>query len=125
MQPLVAEGFSPDQPTAWLAEGLLVYLDDAQATHVVTTLTAASAPDSGFATERTSDSAGRLSSADTRAVTELWRGGLAEHLQPHLTGLGWTTTTHPLGEVANRYGRPMSRQTTSGFVTARRFSADS
>jgi methyltransferase (TIGR00027 family) len=115
---LEASGWDVEQPTAWLAEGLLVYLDRAQATHVITTVTSASAPSSGFATERTSGATTRLTAADTQAATSLWLGGLGDDLQPLLNDLGWTTQVHLLGEVAARLGRPMSRETQSGFITA-------
>jgi methyltransferase (TIGR00027 family) len=117
---LTVAGLDPNRPTAWLAEGLLVYLDETQSRHVVTTLTRASAPASGFATERTSDASARLSAADTQATTSLWRHGLAQSLEALLAELGWTTKAHLLGDVATRLGRPTSRETKSGFVTASR-----
>ena len=115
---LTDSGFDVAQPTAWLAEGLLVYLDEAQATHVVTTVTSASVPSSGLATERTSAATSRLTAADTQAATSLWQGGLGDRLETRLNDLGWATQTHLLGDVASRLGRPMSRETQSGFVTA-------
>lgn len=117
---LTAEGFDPIQPTAWLAEGLLIYLDEAQSLRVVTTATAMSAPGSGFATERTSGATDRVTAEDIQAVTSMWQGGLGDRVEAVLSEHGWEPTTQVLDEVAARLGRPMSRTTESGFVTARR-----
>jgi len=45
-------GFRPQEPTAWLAEGLLVYLTPADADRLLSTVTALSAPGSRIAFER-------------------------------------------------------------------------
>lgn len=117
---LEAEGFDPAVSTAWLAEGLLVYLDAGQAAHVLDAVTIASAAGSALATERTSTAGDRLTAPDTVAATSLWQGGLGAQLGPWLTEHGWRASVHPLGDVAERYGRPVARPSSSGFVTATR-----
>jgi methyltransferase (TIGR00027 family) len=115
---LTAAGFDPHEPTAWLVEGLLVYLAAADAEQVLTTLTAASAPGSTLACERGSGTAA-VAAGDTASVTDLWQGGLAgpaDWLGVH----GWDVVTDDLGEVAAGYGRPPSQPTASGFLRARR-----
>jgi methyltransferase (TIGR00027 family) len=44
-------GFDVDQPTAWIAEGLLIYLPPEAQDRLLDNITALSAPDSRFATE--------------------------------------------------------------------------
>lgn len=48
---LRANGFDPDQPTAWIAEGLLIYLPPEAQDRMLDSITALSAPGSRFATE--------------------------------------------------------------------------
>lgn len=118
---LTAAGWDPAQPTAWLAEGLLVYLDAPVAQAVLEQVTRASLPGSRLAFERSSTtSAARLSTADTQAVTQLWRGGLGDKPEGWLAERGWDVTVDNLGEVAASYGRPIARETAAGFITARR-----
>jgi methyltransferase (TIGR00027 family) len=117
---LETAGFDAGVPTAWLAEGLLVYLDEQQAAHVLDVATQASAPGSAFATERTSGAAARLAAPDTQATTDLWQGGLGERIDAFLEERGWQVEVHLLSDVAERVGRPMSRRSESGFLTATR-----
>lgn len=120
--PLRAAGFDPAAATAWLAEGLLVYLDEKQAQHVLSTLTSLAAPGSGFATERLGSRAANVAAPDTAAATDLWQGGLGARLEPWLREQGWQTQVHRLDEVAALLGRAMSRESDSGFVVASRLS---
>ncbi|MCX2934684.1 class I SAM-dependent methyltransferase [Mycobacterium sp. CVI_P3] len=48
---LQAKGFDATQPTAWIAEGLLIYLPPEAQDRLLDNITALSAPDSRFATE--------------------------------------------------------------------------
>ena len=48
---LQENGFDVDQPTAWIAEGLLIYLPPEAQDRLLDNITALSAPDSRFATE--------------------------------------------------------------------------
>ena len=116
---LTGAGFDASRPTAWLAEGLLVYLETADALALLRTVTAASSAGSRLAFERSAR--GRdVAAEDTEAVTSLWRGGVGEEVEEWLAAQGWTVTVDNLGDVASTYGRPPSRPTTSGFIRASR-----
>ncbi|MFD0331603.1 SAM-dependent methyltransferase [Streptacidiphilus monticola] len=111
---LRAAGFDPGQPTAWLVEGLLVYLSREEAAGVLSRLTGASAPGSTLALERSAH--GRIPPVE--GVTTLWQGGLGAGTADRLREHGWDVTLTNLGEAAQRYGRPFAKPTESAFVTA-------
>lgn len=118
---LEGAGWDAARPTAWLAEGLLVYLEQPVAESVLDHVTQASAAGSRFATERSSaTSAAQLAAGDTEAVTRLWKGGLGEAAQEWLAARGWVVQVDNLGDVAAGYGRPITRETAAGFITATR-----
>ncbi|WP_328647251.1 class I SAM-dependent methyltransferase [Amycolatopsis sp. NBC_00348] len=118
-------GFDPGVPTAWLAEGLLVYLSAEDAGKLLTTVSELSAPGSRVSFEhRPTDTADGLL-ARARAtptgerVTRLWLGGLGGRAPEWLRDHGWRPTTHTRAELAEGYGRPAREdQTAGGFVTA-------
>ncbi|HEX4222494.1 MAG TPA: class I SAM-dependent methyltransferase [Pseudonocardiaceae bacterium] len=95
---LRASGFDPAQPTAWLAEGLLVYLSFDEASRLLGTVGELSGPGSRLALEHRTDSANTLLSdarlIDDGRVSDLWQGGLGEKDAAWLTEHGWTATTH-------------------------------
>ena len=66
------QDFSPEQPTAWLAEGLLVYLAPEQAGHVLAQLTGLSAVGSTLGLEQ-----GASRPAED-GLTKLWQGGVGD-----------------------------------------------
>jgi methyltransferase (TIGR00027 family) len=114
-------GFDATQPTAWLAEGLLVYLSAEQAAHILETATQLSTPGSQLATEAVAGTHERVTDTDTAATVAMWQGGLADGLQPWLTTHGWKPRFHSLVDVAAKYGRPtQTTRSESGFVTATR-----
>jgi len=111
---LLAAGFEPGEPTAWLIEGLLVYLTAEQAEALLTAVRALSAVGSRLATE--GSGAGQV--ARTRqTVTTLWQGGLDDP-PDWLARHGWHTEVHELADLAATYGRPLPAPSASGFVTA-------
>jgi len=121
---LTGAGFDPSLRTAWLVEGLLIYLDEADAAHVLSTVAALSAPDSELSMERgrargPTDDDG-ASGARRGRLASMWKGGLGDGLVPWLEEHGWQTRVHDLGDVAARFGRPAPDATRSSFVTARR-----
>lgn len=119
-KPLLAAGFDPERPTAWLAEGLLAYLTPEEADRLLSTVTGLSAPDSRFSSER-GDRAVQAEAAKTATMNQYaqyWKGGLGRPVPEWLDEHGWRATGHDLGDVAAGYGRPPSRPTTSGFATA-------
>jgi methyltransferase (TIGR00027 family) len=116
-------GHRPAAPTAWLAEGLLVYLDGETAAHVLGTATTLSARGSRLALER-GDVATQVATTDTAErpdeASELWRGGLVQNPAAWLAERGWRATEHETGDVATSYGRRAPASARSGFVTATR-----
>ena len=121
---LTEAGFDPAQPTAWLVEGLLIYLSSDQAARLLTELGSLSAPGSQVALERGEavSSLIRQTSATPRGarLAALWQGGLGEDNAAWLAGHGWRPARHDLAEVAAGYGRPAPDDAHSGFVTATR-----
>lgn len=120
---LQVAGFSPAHATAWLAEGLLVYLDAATAGPVLSAATTLSAAGSRLAVERGDLAAQVAATAGSErpdAASALWQGGLGGRVAEWLDGHGWQTTTYDVTEVATSYGRLSPPSARSGFVTATR-----
>jgi len=122
---LRAGGFDPSVPTAWLAEGLLVYLSYEDADAMLTTVSELSAPSSRVSFEHRPADAPDGLLARARAtpagerVTRLWLGGLRDRAPEWLRDHGWQPTTYTRAELAEDYGRPASDdQAVGGFVTA-------
>ncbi|GAA3431527.1 SAM-dependent methyltransferase [Kutzneria kofuensis] len=113
-------GFRPEEPTAWLAEGLLIYLTPEDADRLLSTVTALSAEGSRIAFERGDRSYQdqALNSPSMQRYSALWKGGLDRPAREWLTEHGWQPTEHALGPIAESYGRPIRKETASGFVTA-------
>jgi len=123
---LVAAGFRTDRPTAWLVEGLLIYLDAAQAALLLERAGSLSAPGSRLSCELQVPRDSRLSDAprpERPAVpgyTDLWKGGLGARLPAHLEATGWQVRVSDRAEVAAGYGRPGPPSGGAGFVVAER-----
>ncbi|MBN9746451.1 SAM-dependent methyltransferase [Amycolatopsis sp. A1MSW2902] len=117
-------GFDPDQPTVWLAEGLLVYLSRDEAERMLTAVTELSAPGSRVSFEHRpdGDQDGLLERARQfgSEVTALWRGGLAGDAPNWLAEHGWRPETVTVAELSVQYGREPLHHTRGGFVTATR-----
>ena len=99
---LRAAGFDPGAPTAWIAEGLLVYLP----------------PD---AQDRLFDDIDRLSAPGSRLATEYHPdagAGIGERTPPaeQLGALGWDVTASRRPEVFARYGRSLDVPDTLGTL---------
>ncbi|TCO55070.1 SAM-dependent methyltransferase [Actinocrispum wychmicini] len=106
---LRAAGFDPTVPTAWLVEGLLVYLTAEDAAKLLTSVTDLSAPGSQVACEhRDADgqhSPGRMAKAtpDLAPLTAMWKGGIPTF--DWLAGHGWKVESHNGNTLAAGYGR--------------------
>jgi methyltransferase (TIGR00027 family) len=115
-------GFDPRQPTAWLIEGLLVYLTYDDAARLLDAVADLSVPGSRLSCEQ-GRSAMQLAaqSADGGAseATKLWQGGI-EDIPGWLAEHDWSVETFDLAGLAANYGRPISTETQTGFVLARR-----
>ncbi len=114
---LRAEGFDDTVPTAWSAEGLLIYLPPDAQDRLFDAVTALSAPGSRLATEYHPD-AGASIGERTRALREQWSDhgfdvDVADLFYPgertppadYLSRLGWQVGTRTRPEVFAGYGR--------------------
>jgi methyltransferase (TIGR00027 family) len=122
---LTSAGFDPSQPTAWLVEGLLVYLTPDDAARLLDSVGELSAPGSRLSSEQgrgakqlAQIAAVRTAAGGSEAVA-LWQGGI-EDLPAWLATRDWSVEQHDLGDLARAYGRPVSGETSSGFVIAHR-----
>jgi methyltransferase (TIGR00027 family) len=117
---LVDNGFDPTKPTAWSAEGLLIYLPPEAQDKLFDNITKLSAPGSMLATEHIPDMSGF---SDERAkvmsdrmkqigsdieMTDLIYDGERNDVVDYLTASGWDVSTVPMGEahVANGFDAP-------------------
>lgn len=114
---LKAAGFDPDRPTAWTAEGLLVYLPPEAQDRLFDDVTALSAAGSRLATEYHPD--GGTSIGDRAgAISQKWRDhgfdvnlpdlfypGERASVVDYLTTLGWDVSARGRSEVFAGYGR--------------------
>jgi methyltransferase (TIGR00027 family) len=113
---LCASGFDPHQPTAWSAEGLLVYLPPDAQDRLFDDITALSGRGSRLATEyhpdaaasigaRLKDMKDRWGDAPDMDITKLFydgeRHGVVEYLGEH----GWQVSARRRPEVFAGYGR--------------------
>lgn len=120
--PLTEAGLHRDEPTAWLLEGLLIYLSAGEAGDVFTTIGGLSTAGSRLAFESDDPGIGAIRE-QARTIpaiaeyTELWKGGLPD-TPGWLTAQGWRLTHHDHGEIATGYGRAGSGPSNGGFITA-------
>jgi methyltransferase (TIGR00027 family) len=120
---LLAAGLDRAAPTAWLAEGLLIYLTADEAARLLTDIGQLSAPGSRLAFEQ-GDIASSALLTQARGLpamgeyTSLWKGGLGEDAPGWLSRHGWRPTRHDRAEVAACYGRAAPAASGGGFVTA-------
>jgi len=116
---LRAAGFDPALPTAWVAEGLLVYLPSDAQDRLFDTITSLSAPGSTVATEYVPrimdfdpEQATALTSNAREQGLDLDMGSLVyagprSHVMEYLRGIGWTVTGTPGDELFQRHDLPV------------------
>ncbi len=120
---LLGAGFEPAEPTAWLAEGLLIYLTADEVTELLRSVGDLSAPGSWLACERANfaDPA-LLEQAQTLFGPEhfsaLWKGGLGYDAADWLPAHGWEVHAHDVALIAAAYDRPADEGVGGGFLTA-------
>ena len=127
---LRASGFDETKPTAWSAEGLLVYLPPDAQDRLFDHITALSAPGSRLVFEHSGKAkpkpdvakaaAHALSLPGAGRFGAHFKGGLGPTGRDWLSGQGWTTHSADRAEVGRRYGRPDTRLPGGEFVTATR-----
>ncbi|MEW9556023.1 SAM-dependent methyltransferase [Nonomuraea sp. NPDC050783] len=120
---LRAAGHDPAVPSAWLVEGLLIYLTAAEAGELLARVGDLSAPGSSLAFEHDAGAAARLMRAarawpSLRHMGALWKGGLGEDAAAWLAARGWRPRVVSRAELARRYGRPW--EGAAGFLVAER-----
>ena len=110
-------GFDETRPTAWSAEGLLMYLPPQAQDRLFDDITALSAPSSQLATEFHPDGGDMLAKrAQTMTsrwsnlgfdvnLSELFYFGERSHVVDYLTGRGWRAATRTRPELFAGYGR--------------------
>ena len=113
---LRAAGFDADKPTAWLAEGLLIYLPPEAQDRLLDQVDALSAPGSTLATEYVPGitdfdaEAARARGAAMRDLgldldmSALVYPGPRNHVMDYLSETGWQVTGSPRSELFGRYG---------------------
>jgi methyltransferase (TIGR00027 family) len=114
---LRSAGFDPDAPTAWSAEGLLVYLPPEAQDRLFDNISALSAPGSRLATEYHPDIAAAVRNRSQSMVerwrehgfdvdlSELWYVGDRNSVVDYLTDIGWAVTARRRPDVFADYGR--------------------
>ncbi|MBD0695682.1 SAM-dependent methyltransferase [Streptomyces sp. CBMA123] len=117
---LTAAGFHPDQPTAWLAEGLLLHLPSTTERELFATVDRFSAPGSTLAYEAllqeaepgADPAAGRDHPVHTATrertgidLLALLDAGPRPDTPADLAARGWSTTAHTPFEFTRHYGR--------------------
>ncbi|MGH3382142.1 MAG: class I SAM-dependent methyltransferase [Actinoallomurus sp.] len=112
---LTGAGFDPAVPTAWLAEGLLLYLPHAAERALIETVDGLSAPESALAyevklgTESASVRDSPIYSAARQRIgvdlLHLFGGGPRPDSAGDLTTRGWRTSVHTAWEFTRRHGR--------------------
>ncbi|WP_431818479.1 SAM-dependent methyltransferase [Gordonia jacobaea] len=109
LRALQGKGFRADLPSAWLAEGLFVYLPDELGLRVIEGITAASESGSriGVTVRRAASSVVDDSAADPFAdVRKLWRSDV--DVAQHVDAAGWDCELSDTREVLAAHGRSLS-----------------
>ncbi len=120
---LTRAGFNSTRPTAWLAEGLLLYLTAREAGQLLTGVSELSAPGSQLSFEHSPMGSASLTATarqmpTMQQYTTLWKGGLGDDAPGWLAGHGWPPRFHELADLASSYRRPVADPARGGFLTA-------
>jgi methyltransferase (TIGR00027 family) len=125
---LRANGFDTSQPTAWIAEGLLVYLPPDAQDRLFDNITALSAPGSRLATEQVPnmDAFSDEKSQERRErmrrllnvdMSELVYHGERNHVIDYLTTHGWDVTARDTPELYAANGFTLPDDDTGAAMT--------
>lgn len=99
LQLLTDTGWTPSQPTVWVAEGLLVYLNHEERTQLLTQLAAAS--DIGSFLGVT------LSTRTDNLAHPLWHPAATADPVEWLAECGWQANVQTMADASAAYGRPL------------------
>ncbi len=113
--PLRAAGFDPEEPTIWLVEGLLPYLEPAAEHRLLGTVDELSAAASHIAVEDARNISRTLPAEQYAASAQRWGVDLRTlvHEDGHRDGAaalrdrGWVVVAEPIAAAAERYGYPL------------------
>ncbi|MFE1795086.1 class I SAM-dependent methyltransferase [Streptomyces sp. NPDC059517] len=107
---LAAAGHDPTAPTAWIAEGLLIYLPQDAVELLLSRISALSA--AGSRMGLTLGSRGVIEHFGADAVpgsaASMWVSEMPDDPVGWLAGHGWEADSHTLRECAAAYGRPLN-----------------
>ncbi|MGO9156884.1 class I SAM-dependent methyltransferase [Mycobacterium sp.] len=119
-------GFDDTKPTAWSAEGLLMYLPPDAQDRLFESITALSAPGSRLATEYHGDDSGRTMSERAAQFNQRWAklgcdidlsglffDGERSNVVEYLKDRGWQVSTRPRRDLFADYGRVFPDDDTS------------
>jgi methyltransferase (TIGR00027 family) len=124
---LLDNGFDPEQPTAWTAEGLLIYLPSEAQDLLFDRITELSAPGSRVATEHIpdinvfSDERSKLISERLKQyghdieMSDLIYDGERSHVIEYLAGHGWDVSAQPMREAYAANGFEFPEDGAIGF----------
>jgi methyltransferase (TIGR00027 family) len=110
-------GFDPATPTAWIAEGLLVYLPPEAQDRLLDEVTALSAPGSRIATENIPDMS-TFTDERAKAWRQRWR---LQGLDVDVADLVWDGDRHPAGEYLTSKGWRVSSRPIAELYAANGF----
>jgi len=122
--PLLQAGLRTAEATAWLAEGLMIYLTAEEAATLLIKVGALSAAGSRVAFEVDSLGTNAMRDEARRApamqqYAQLWKGGLPDAPR-WLAEHGWRAEVRDRAAVTVDYGRTPAGPSTGGFVVATR-----
>ena len=108
--PLLKAGFRPDEPTAWLAEGILPFLTEEENDKLLARISDLSALGSRLAFEHTSQDIQELpawrQAADAFAELEVSMGSVLEDPEAWLAQHSWQGQVYDSAGLAASYSRP-------------------
>jgi methyltransferase (TIGR00027 family) len=126
---LLDNGFDPGQPTAWIAEGLLIYLPPEAQDLLFDRINELSAPGSRVATEHIPDMT-MFSDERSKQITERMKkygsdieisdliyDGERSHVIEYLTDHGWDVTSQTMREAYAANGFEFPENETIGFFS--------
>ncbi len=120
--PLRRAGLASAERTAWLAEGLLIYLSESEAVTLLDRVGALSAAGSRVAFEVGGGASMRAQAGQLPAMQQyvgLWKGGLQD-APGWLAEHGWRPELHDRAAAAADHGRGQTDPSPGGFVVATR-----
>ncbi|WP_436756902.1 SAM-dependent methyltransferase [Streptosporangium sp. V21-05] len=109
--PLLAAGLDPDEPIAWLIEGVLMYLTPRDGARVLGRVSELSAPGSRLAVEHVNRAYAELpqmrpAMSRLTSTQAAWRSAV-EDPEAWLAGYGWRASVTHQADLARELGRPV------------------